>query len=389
MTQLCPLCNCAIISPCYAHGKRAWMARVHPIKLSSGWWTLLGQNVYERRGVATFHKACWAITQSVLGTDHDFTDAAWLQQFDHALRHLNPWIKTGDSIYAPELCDTYNFNQPIPTGTGLGCFDRFGLPTEIIQAIYRCLDNWRDVASLTEASLTPPSPNQLRSLSQKYLVANSPFLCETEASSLERANWLLWNLRTHPISFPHTLNYGTIWDNVDLIREKLNQPVFGTDRPPVVRPTRHRVAATKRTNEVHTKTLTVDDPAKITFHFSYVKDKRYLCGFGFDDKVIGYTADSSIIVPVRRFRGMLLASDSHGFTAVRVKDGTTWSDCWYGKVSNPEEPEVYFRPTFAHLEWPSRHALHINLSLDVGPPPRYEINAYILRSSKSANSRFY
>ena len=369
MTQLCPLCIRPIINPCYAHGKKAWMARVQPVKSSRGWWTLPEPHLYERRGVVAFHKACWAVAKDVFGTDHDFTDATWLQLFDNAFRHLHPWFKLGDALYAPELSDSYKFEEPIPTdGTGIGCFDRFRLPTEIIQVIYRCLDDWKDVASLTEAALTPPSTNQLRSLSKKYLVANSPFLCDTEASSLERTNWLLWNLRTYPESFPHTLNYGTIWDNVDLIREKLKQPVFGSDRPQRSMPTRHRVAATKRTSEVYAKTLTVGGPKKVTFHFSHIKDKKYLCGFGFDDKVVGYTADSSIIVPVRQFRGVLLASDSYGFTAVRVKDGDSWSGRWYGKVSHPEELEKYFRPTFAHLEWPSRHALHINLSLDVGYP---------------------
>lgn len=369
------------------------MARVQPVKSSHGWWTLLEPNVYERRGVVAFHKACWTVVKDVFSPDQDYTDPTWLKSFDNALRHLNPWFQLGNPVHSPELSDAYKFDDPIGTNAGgTGCFDKFRLPTEIIQAIYGCFDDWKDVASLTEASLTPPSTKQLQSLCKKYLVPKSPFHCDTDDNTLERINWLLWKLRSKPESFPRTLNYATIWDNADLIREKLKQHVFGTDLPLNLRQTRHRVAATKRTSEVYAKTLTIGSVAKITFHFSHIKDKQYLCGFGFDENLLGYTADSSVTVPVARLRGLLLASDSYGVTSVKVKDGRFWSKHWYGAVPDGKEQsdsKIFF-PTYAHLEWPPNHALHINVSLDVSSSSLHLIVfLHYCRSSKFGNSPSY
>ncbi|KAL1953567.1 hypothetical protein VTO42DRAFT_2594 [Malbranchea cinnamomea] len=378
MTRCCPICNCRIADPCYAHGREAWLAQIRSINAAKGYWALPGDNIHHRRGVIVLHAACWSILKAVFGPDHDFRDQTWFSLFENALAHLNPWLNRGDPGHAPDLRDARRAidDASMTDGARHGCFDGFRLPVEIVQLVFSYLDDWKDVVALMCASLTPPSTMQLLSLGRMYMIPESPAIPDTDGEYLERIKRLLWGLRFKPESFPHTVNYKAVWDNVELVRAKLSQSSSsrGSDPPRMDGSSNERtelaarmLLSTRRTSEVHLKTVSFSNPTKVSFYFSQVRDRRYLCGLAFDGEFVGYQGDSLITVTVARLCGLLLASDRYGFTALRLKDGSSWREKWYGVLpETPQDVAPYpYRSTFAHVEWPSGGQVKLYASLDI------------------------
>jgi hypothetical protein len=298
-------------------------------------------------------------------------DSEWVHRLDSTTRDLAPWLEQIDHRYAPELVDRYNFgDDPIVNGRDTGCLERFRLPTEIVQTIYSYLTDWKDVASLLQASLVSPSPRQLLLLGRKYLAPeDSPLQGPTEADTLDRLRWMLWNLNSRPGSFPHTQSYKAIWENLELIGAKVAQRLHGSDSDPpmpvlrVMRATGSDGVGQKR------KSANVGYMSNLSFHFSHVGGQQYLCGLAFDGDTVGYTADSSTTIRVHQFSGLMLASDGTGFTAAMVKNGETWLGTWVGSLPKKEGPENRLLPiypqTYSQLEWPVGHVVAVSLSIDV------------------------
>lgn len=382
----CPLCVTIIRERCYAHGDRAWIGRCQPVKLGRGSWHLPANcSVYERRGMMATHMACWSIIKNVFGADRDYEDDAWMGRFANTLRDLEPWMRQAEGLEAPQLCDEYNFQDKIPVSSSLGddtsgCFDRFGLPTEVIQVVYGFLSDAKDVVNLMEASMFTPSASQLLSLGRRYLIADdSPIRGATSAETVDRTRWLLWNLQFRPQSLPSTLNYKTVWDNVELVDQKLRQTLQGKTPDPSTQPfRRHTAHATMPGGTPIEKCLRiVGNVSKASFYFSPVRDELYLCGLGFDDRSVGYESEFVIRVSVTQLRGLILASDGVGFTSVKVKDGDSFRENWLRPLSHVyEEPDkvkmvsglIRVPPTFAHFEWPAGRDFSLQLYLDVSPP---------------------
>lgn len=330
------------------------------------------------------HVVCWSVLKKVAQPND--TDPQWLRRLTLVQHNLRPFLKVIpfrnsspeflDSGLEEELERCTERIQAWKNDRNIDVFAR--LPNEIIQVIHDFLDSHHDMLNLWQVTSVEPSPKKWLPPGRKYLAYGSPFM---ENNTFDKAarmiQRLLWNLHVEPSRFPHCANYSVVWDNAELVIEKAGNPFLGLDTDMDI-PEQHctHITATLLPKQLfgfstHASELLGSkimhlDCSSISFHFSHLPDRQYLCGFQLDDHITGYSGHSSNTVPRTELCGLRLVSDGHGYIAVQVKKNTAWDACWYGS-----SPEAYSsnenQMTFSQLEWPAGCEGDLIISLDVRP----------------------
>ncbi|KAK2812030.1 hypothetical protein FQN50_001739 [Emmonsiellopsis sp. PD_5] len=375
--RLCLLCGKTIDSKCSGKGVDAWRAvyQVFQFEVDAAGRSSLVRpsNIYIPVGTRyVTHSACWSVLQKAFAPGE--IGHEWLERFCLTLHDLQPFLAHIPFPESPEFVDS-DLDGDFGNGarsdkacntrgaSNTGVFSRFFLPNEIVQAIYSHLDNYEDVSNLQQAALIEPDTRKWLELGRRYIAYGYPFTRSTTDMTSETIRRALRNLHNYPCSrFPHTVNYGTVWENAELITGKINQPLLGLDLDTGIDvPQRHALRSSLSSGLAGKKLLRLKGSPRVSFNFNQVRDRRYLCGFQLDDNISGYEGDSSITVPLGEFCGLRLVSDGHGFISLQVKKNTsTWDPHWYGDLPENDTAQL----AFATMEWPSCHDISLAIFLD-------------------------
>ncbi|EGC44031.1 hypothetical protein HCEG_03246 [Histoplasma capsulatum var. duboisii H88] len=362
--QPCLLCGRTIDSTCSA-GVEAWRASFQPLQFEedvmSGYRLVKPSKTYIPAGTKDVtHSLCWLVVTKALGTRA--VNFEWLQRFCQLLGDMGPFFTPIPFPESPEIPNNAEGigNEPVSKtstdGNG-GVFDRFALPHEIVQVIYRHLNSYQDVVNLKKAARIGPDARKWFVLGRKYLAYGSPFLTGSNEEVSSKIKGILWNLHNRPSCFPNVVNYSTVWENVEMVFSKMEQRLFGLDTE-INLTERHVVRSTLRSGQLRKKAIRFNAVSRISVNFSDILDRRYVCGFQFDDNISGYEGDLSITIPLKRFSGLRLVSDGEGFTALQIKNISAWEQNWYG--SAPDSGHLMF----AQMEWSSSHSVELAISVD-------------------------
>ncbi|PGH08457.1 hypothetical protein AJ80_07856 [Polytolypa hystricis UAMH7299] len=354
----CFLCGTKIGGP--RTETTAWRARPQRLQLRPDGHPLSIDDWYE-----TVHSVCWSVVLKVLGPFE--VDGSWLQKFCAALYDLHVLLDPIPFDECPGCLDddidmAFENGSLVAKTYSQGVFDKFGLPSEVVQIIYSHLDSYHDVLNLQPVALYEPGPAIWLSFGQKFIAYGAPFTMANPLETLRKVQRVLQNLHQYPPSrFPHSTNYATVWGNTELIIEKMEQPMFGLDATNIM--SRYpRYVAHYATQFAAREKLIIHlrEPSKISFNFTHVRDRRYLCGLAFDGNTTGYVGNSYVTASHKELYGLRLVSDGYGYRAVQVRDAIGWDANWYGSLPQGDD----MRSVIAQLEWPSSHDGSLVLYID-------------------------
>ncbi|KAI9726384.1 MAG: hypothetical protein M1834_009047 [Cirrosporium novae-zelandiae] len=350
-STICYLCGRYIDSTCAGKDSQAWQAYFQILRqLDENYNRLIEpSDTSIPSGTNVVHAACWVVVAKVLGSAT--INANWLERFYHCLQDLKPFLKSISSLYSPEIlepnleCKSDNDEQASQIAEhGTTIFGH--IPIEIIQIVYSFLDCYTDIYNIQQLINVEPEYKIWCILGQKYQDYDTRFGEGTQQDLINRFRRILENLRQRPSLFPHALNYGTVWDNVKVVLNKLEDTLTGEDFDSNVFHC-DAISSRFRTKSLNKKIFHFDRTLGLTIRFTHVGNHRYLCGFGYGDEIIGYKGDSSVQVP-SVFHGLQLVSDGEGFIAIQILSQTITPIYWPKEFSETG----FYNFIFGQLEWP-------------------------------------
>ncbi|KAM5480264.1 hypothetical protein McanCB56680_005109 [Microsporum canis] len=95
----------------------------------------------------------------------------------------------------------------------------------------------------------------------------------------------------------------------------------------------------------------------MSFNFSHIPGRSYLCGFQTELNSFGYKGESAVTISLKELCGLRLVSDAEGFIALQVKN-TSWEESWYG--SSLDSGDL----VFTQIEWPIGYPVKFAVSFD-------------------------
>ena len=143
---------------------------------------------------------------------------------------------------------------------------------------------------------------------------------------------IVQNLRSSDASrSPKTYNLRVAWNNVQAVLDAMRNTPLPRPLPwdPQLRVPKYMTKFCIPAEKCHKLTLSFSD--RMVF-FPKAGTIRYLSGFGYDGKYIGWysSAHSGYYLEVKSLRGVHWAKDSSGaIPALKFKDGQEWTE-WYG-----------------------------------------------------------
>ncbi|KAI9824849.1 MAG: hypothetical protein M1819_000801 [Sarea resinae] len=393
--RLCYLCRSHIDSKAGNYRETKWKAFNQELFLQqtdgSAQWHLPppDQMIMSVGGSRVVHSACWVVVTKVF--DPFDLDATWLARFTETLADLHPFLTPIAFEAAPDRLESSldkveeEASRDEPR-KGLGVFEKFHVPRDVIQLIYACLDRYDDVCNLRQVALEEPSTGVWLSLGLKFRRCDPRFAEGTPREIASRIQSALKNLRDRPSLFPHASNYCTVWNNAIILRSKMEDPLAG-QRTSEELSNRYFIYANPRLNILQMNALKIDAklaPAStLQLRFSHVGARRYICGLGINGNFSGYRGDSSLSIGLASLSGIRTVADEEGFGAIQVKDGLSWRDVWYGTVPEDQKIEgidllldrrlkLESHLAFSELEWPPDTPGDLVLAFDVW-------SSYVLR----------
>lgn len=271
----------------------------------------------ERSEEITIHKYCWAILQRVF--KKATYNQAWIEEFKERLHFLSGLTKSAPfPVEADHLdADIFSALRPELYGSAHSCRRMIiPLPVELVQRIYDLLTTEEDVVNTCDVFHIGPSRELWRRLGQKYLLAG-----DLDASV--NVSMLVRNLQTLPSTrYPRTTNYRVIWDNCELLKNKMEDT-------PIITPLSGGGGGTR--SRPRSRSL-VSLPRDIHVSFLFTEDLipnlgvtlGVLCGIVLNGRLIGAEGDweeSSVIESLIGF-GIVSVGNPARCVGVRILDGS-------------------------------------------------------------------
>lgn len=288
-------------------------------------WTDIRDMTEEQRSdEITIHDYCWWITQRVFKKEH--IDQMWVDEFTEHVLLLAEFLRPVPFRDEPHTLDNDIFAilKSKPAAVRHRTLANIPLPPETLQLIYSFLTNEYDIINLRLVLPIGPSWQQWKDLGRKYMLKDD---LDPEIN----ITILLQNLEQMPESrYPRTANYRTVWDNIELIREIMENPIKTQKLPDNVEISR-RATCGKATNFIR---MSIELPQIL--YLAFVSDKisgtPRLCGMMINGLMIGSqdgTWNSAQATCLRELR-VVIANDC--IAGMHLKDRIGWQDPWEGQL---------------------------------------------------------
>lgn len=295
----------------------------------------------EDRHDLSVHSGCWSIATVALNREH--FQQRWIDQFAVVLRNLSPFL-TPIRFAAPtgELDpDITVLTQAVKDDTEQGGNFPIPLLPDIIQIVYTFLDHEDDVVSLATVTGCDPPLRRWREFGRKYRLDRSENSAERPdyRSNVENIVRRLW--RNRPDRFPKTTNYRTVWDNVQLVVQAMENPLVLAEVPMDATVPHGRVLNSVPSGTSTRFAVSAKELSRLTFIF----DIRGLTGVILNGVLVGRRGPYWSSVSVNNIKGLHIATFDGHFVGIQVRDGSTWQPRWHGRL--PRDGDFY------RLEWES------------------------------------
>ncbi|OQE70217.1 hypothetical protein PENNAL_c0119G10525 [Penicillium nalgiovense] len=340
----CPLCKCDTISSLVSHSLLE-----EEQDAGSGTGNLIQRNVIDlfhltddqRSQEVTVHDYCWSITRRVFKKYS--VDQTWIDDFKDHIHFLHPFLTEAPfgSKHEASSLDHDIFSIVKSADHKMGSRNRFyiPLPPEVIHMIYDFLVDDDDVVNLSKVLHIGPCPKQWKYLAAKYMLAD-------DLDPKANMSTLIENLQQMPRSrYPKTVNYRTIWNNMELVRDVMAHPTMW-DELSATAPVTHHMTL-ENNGDSSRFAIRLPGYSKLVFIFEKSDIVQYLCGIVLNGLLIGHEEGTWSCVSVNSLRGLRVASTKDSFVGIQVKDADSWEGQWLGGCP-PEGSHTQIQ-----LEWNS------------------------------------
>lgn len=305
----------------------------------------------ERSQEVTVHVYCWLIAERVFRKV--CYDQAWIDELKGYLHYLSPFMTKAPFQQETDSLDFDVCSVLKPEYRRKEVRARFclPLPTEIIQRIYRFLDDEEDIINLDDVLLIGPCLEQWRELGYKFMLAD-------DLDPRMNVITLIQNTRRRPQGrYPKTANYRTIWRNIELIWRVMESPLV-TENLARNAPVLHHVKHEDHHGCVR-HAIMLPGTLYIVFMFKECQDLQTLCGMVFNGRLIGHEGPIWKPVYVTFLKGLKIASLGKHIVGIQIRDSFGWQPTWHG--------DCLHRSSYTTFEWASRSS-ELVASYDVSFP---------------------
>ena len=195
------------------------------------------------------------------------------------------------------------------------------LPPEIIQMIYDFLED-DDVINLSRVIYIGPCPEWWEQLRAKYMLPDDSDIQANMTTLVE-------NLRKMPQSrYPKTVNYRTIWKNMELVRDTMRYPTVWHELSATAPVGHHMILE----NNGNSSRFSIHLPERLYLVLIFAESEgvQFLCGIILNGLLIGHEEGTWSPVSVNSFRGLRAFSIKDGFVGIQVNDFGAWKTQWHG-----------------------------------------------------------
>ncbi|KAJ5292149.1 hypothetical protein N7478_001400 [Penicillium angulare] len=227
--------------------------------------------------------------------------------------------------------------------------------------IYNFLDKEEDLINLASLMETKPTSAHWNHWAYKYMLHDD---LDPEAN----VTTVIRNLQKMPQErYPKTVNYRTIWDNMELVRGVMERPVSWQsllDTSPA-----DQRESTETSGQFRCS-ITVPENAYITFVFNDEAEghAERLRGISINGLLLGHSEGRWHSVHVNFLRGLRVASIGNHYAAIQVKDSERWRHEWFGECPT--------HSSLVQIEWDTPNCklvVSYNVSLHILMPyPGYQ-----------------